>query len=257
MSDIHDKATLIINRQLTKLDNTPPSESSLSNWQTRTVGLLAGLVIDSELAAFQEINETSFLDDKKAFKRFLLELKDDIEAMPDIYLLDEPHSIEIKPLGDPSADKRSIHGSRVFVVHGHDTLSKLDVSRTLEKLGLEVTILHEQPNVGATVMEKFEEHAAEVGFAVVLLTPDDEGYPRNKSDEIKPRARQNVILELGYFVGLLGRNRVCVLHKGDVEIPSDYVGVVYIPLDEAGAWRFTLAKELKASGLDIDLNILV
>ena len=240
-----------------KLDNAPATSNPLGIWQRRTVSLLVDLVVGEELVSLQDINESSFANDKKSYKKFLLELKDDIEAMPSIYLLDEPHPIESNSPGDPSADKRSRQGNRVFVVHGHDTLSKLDVSRTLEKFGLEVTILHEQPNVGATVIEKFEEHAAEVGFAVVLFTPDDEGYPRNKSDEIKPRARQNVILELGYFAGLLGRDRVCVLHKGDVEIPSDYLGILYIPLDEAGAWRYTLAKEMKASGFDIDLNTLV
>ena len=98
----------------------------------------------------------------------------------------------------------------------------------------------------------FEGHSS-VGFAVVLLTPDDVGASAGSND-LRPRARQNVVLELGYFTSSLGRSRVCALKKGDIEIPSDYLGIVYVPLDEAGAWRIALAKEMKAAGLEIDLN---
>ena len=142
-------------------------------------------------------------------------------------------------------------------MHGHDSLSKTEVARTLEKLGLEAIVLHEQPNEGKTIIEKFERDASQVGFAVVLLTPDDIGYPKNKPDSKKARARQNVILELGYFCGVLGRSNVCVLFKGDTEMPSDYLGVVYVRMEDSGAWRFNLAKELKQAGVPVDLNNLV
>lgn len=142
----------------------------------------------------------------------------------------------------------------VFVVHGHDEAAKINVARFIEKLGLEAIILHEQANKGQTIIEKFESHAANVGFAVVLLTPDDIGAPKDKQNDVQGRARQNVILELGYFCGALGRNRVCVLYKENVEIPSDYLGVVYTPLDDAGGWHLKLAKEMKEAGLDVDLN---
>lgn len=122
---------------------------------------------------------------------------------------------------------------------------------------MEAIILHEQPNEGKTVIEKFERDASQVSFAVVLLTPDDIGYPKNKQKEAKSRARQNVVLELGYFSGILGRSNVCVLYKDEVDIPSDYLGVVYVPFDKEGAWRFNLSKELKQAGLSIDLNKLV
>ena len=105
-----------------------------------------------------------------------------------------------------------------------------------------------------TIMEKFIEFS-DVAFAVVLLTGDDRGGSQNtRFEEQKPRARQNVILELGFFLGKLGRKRVCVLYQETVEIPSDYAGVIFVPFDAAGAWRFTLARELKASGLRIDMN---
>ena len=115
-------------------------------------------------------------------------------------------------------------------------------------------ILHEQPNQGRTIIEKFEEHA-QVGFAVVLLTPDDVGSLKGENNHLKPRARQNVIFEFGFFIGRLGRHRVCALTKGDVEIPSDYDGVVYVPLDDHGAWKMKLVKELKAAEFDVDANL--
>jgi predicted nucleotide-binding protein len=103
------------------------------------------------------------------------------------------------------------------------------------------------------VIEKFEAHA-DVVFAVVLFTPDDVGYPAASPEKARPRARQNVVLELGFFMAMLGRQRVCVLYRGDVEVPSDYAGVLYIELDNAGAWKFHLAREMKRVGIDIDLN---
>ncbi len=142
-------------------------------------------------------------------------------------------------------------GREVFVVHGHDHATKDKVARYLEKLKLKPIILHEQPNAGKTLIEKFEHHA-EVGFAVVLLTPDDEASPVGQSSKTT-RARQNVILELGYFLGKLGRHRVCALHTQGVELPSDINGVVYVPLSD-GSWTMLLARELKHAGLEIDMN---
>ena len=141
----------------------------------------------------------------------------------------------------------------VFVVHGTDDGPKDAVARFLTKLGLEPVVLHEQPNQGRTIIEKFEEYA-QVGFAVVLLTPDDEGGSRGQSTDPQPRARQNVILELGFFLGKLGRRGTCALLKEDVEIPSDYDGVLYIPMDDHGAWQMKLVGELKGAGLDVDAN---
>lgn len=147
-------------------------------------------------------------------------------------------------------------GRRVFIVHGRDEEAKQSVARCLEKLELDVIILHEQPNQGRTIIEKFENYA-DVGFVVVLLTPDDVGAAKDDTDNLRPRARQNVIFELGFFIGKLERQRVCALHKGDVEIPSDFAGVLWVPMDPGGAWRFTLGREMKAAELDVDLNKLV
>ena len=122
----------------------------------------------------------------------------------------------------------------VFVIHGHDGDARESVARFLENLGLQPIIPHEQANKGRTIIEKFENHA-DVAFAVVLLTPDDEGERKDDKSDLKPRARQNVILEPGFFLGRLGRTHVCLLVKGDMETPSDYDGVVYTKPDDAGA----------------------
>jgi predicted nucleotide-binding protein len=145
-------------------------------------------------------------------------------------------------------------GSDIFIVHGHDEASKQAIARFIEKLGLKAIILQERPNEGHTIIEKFEKHVANVGFAIVLMTPDDVGASAKEKDKLNTRARQNVILELGFFLGKLGRKRVCTLYKEGVEIPSDYKGVLFIPMDTNNSWQLPLAKEIKATGIQIDLN---
>lgn len=142
---------------------------------------------------------------------------------------------------------------KVFVVHGHDTETKESTARFLERLGLEPIILHEQASGGRTIIEKFEVYSEDVAFAVVLLTPDDVGAAVDNPSNLRKRARQNVIMELGYFMGRLGRTRVCALYKGDVELPSDIQGVLYIEFDEPGAWKTKLAQEFVEAKISFDL----
>ena len=142
----------------------------------------------------------------------------------------------------------------VFIVHGHDEGAQQSVARFLEKLGLEPVILQEQITQGMTLIEKFEKFASRAGFAVVLMTPDDVGYAKGKEKEARCRPRQNVVLELGYFAALLGRQKTYVLLKGDIEVPSDILGIAYEPMDGGEGWKLGLAKELKAAGFVIDLN---
>ena len=156
------------------------------------------------------------------------------------------------PSSSAAQENERTNTNEVFIVHGRDNEAKETVARFLQNLGLTPVILHEQPNQGQTIIEKFEQHA-QVGFAVALLTPDDVGALKGDEKNLKPRARQNVVFELGYFLGLLGRERVCALTKGNVEIPSDYDGVVYISLDDGG-WKMKLIKELKNVGFDVDAN---
>ena len=108
-------------------------------------------------------------------------------------------------------------------------------------------------NEGLTIIEKFEKNS-DVQFAIVLMTPDDVGNSKNNSENLNARARQNVILELGYFLGKLGREKVCALIKGNLERPSDYDGVVYIAADHSNDWKLLLGKELKQAKLEFDGN---
>ncbi|MEQ8693781.1 MAG: nucleotide-binding protein [Gammaproteobacteria bacterium] len=140
---------------------------------------------------------------------------------------------------------------KVFVVHGHDGEARESIARFLEKLGFEPIILYEQANQGRTIIEKVEAHS-DVGFAVVLLTPDDEGNAKGQKPQA--RARQNVILELGYFIGRLGRSRVMALKQGELEIPSDFHGVVYESLSSGEEWKRALGRELESAGFEIDWN---
>ncbi len=161
--------------------------------------------------------------------------------------------VETFPAG---ARRQNTASRKIFVVHGHHEATKEAVARTLERLGLEPIILSEQPNGGKTIIEKFEVYS-DVAFAVVLMTPDDKGAPVGTDfEKYRNRARQNVILELGYFISALKRDRVFVLKENSVEEPSDIFGVVYEQIDQAGHWRYALAKELRAAGFDVDLNLV-
>lgn len=143
---------------------------------------------------------------------------------------------------------------RVFIAHGHDEAAKLKVARFIEEMGMTPVILAEQANIGRTVIEKFEQNT-DVRFAVVILTPDDTACLRGGNAKSRLRARQNVILELGYFFAKLGRKKVCALHKAPVEIPSDIHGVLYIPMDKGEGWKMRLAKEMKKTGMPVELSL--
>lgn len=159
---------------------------------------------------------------------------------------------------DQSANEVRTTNNKIFIVHGHDEVMKEKVARMIEKLDLEAVILHEKENQGRTIIEKFSDYS-NVSFSIVLLSPDDIGFPVSSPENQMTRARQNVIFELGYFIGSLGRNRVLALYREDsnFEMPSDYSGVLFIPFDTQNSWQFAVAKELKATGFDIDINKLL
>lgn len=160
----------------------------------------------------------------------------------------------------PKSDKKKpiitkdLDLSKVFIVHGHDKLLKTEVARFIEKLNLEPIILHEQASSGKTIIEKIEDYS-NVGFGIVLYTPCDIGAQNQKDAELQPRARQNVVFEHGYLIGKIGRNNVCALVKGNIEKPNDISGVVYISI--GNDWKLSLAKELRNSGYEIDMNLVV
>ena len=149
----------------------------------------------------------------------------------------------------PKADSADRSPNRVFVVHGQNDTARTAVVSFLESIGLLGIVLHEQPNMGRHLLTKFIEEAELVTFAVVLMTDDDVGCL--KGEELAPRARQNVILELGYFLAHLGQAKVCALITPDLETPSDFDGIVYIRMDDAQKWQQELKRELLAAKMPV------
>ncbi len=141
---------------------------------------------------------------------------------------------------------------RAFLVHGRDEAAVGKIARFMENVGVSPLILSEQPNDGRTIIEKLEAFPT-ITYAVVLLTPDDVGGLAG-SDNLRARPRQNVVFELGYFIAGLGRDRVCALCQGDLELPSDFAGVLYLFFDDNEGWKLKLARELKNAGFKISLD---
>lgn len=249
-----EKGQQIRNKEIRTKDELEEARSERSKWSKYNTELLLRLFDNSTMA-----------DEYDKFYGGVFSMNPTLPQMVDDFREDMDDSINrLEAIRDrldlipessanPSPAASTQVGTDVFIVHGHDDAAKETVSRFVEKLGLKVIILHEQPSAGRTIIEKFEAYA-NVGFAIVLLTPDDVGALRDKATEGKPRARQNVIFELGYFIGRLGRQRVCAIYKEGVELPSDIHGVLYVLMDNSGAWRLALAKEMKHVGLPVDMN---
>jgi predicted nucleotide-binding protein len=222
------------------------TSSAIADQYRRSVG---AFVVGAQSLA-QNLKETH--DDIRYKQRQLESIK---ERLP---LYDEPRTEQESVPREPKA--RGSDGKTVFIVHGHEERTKQEVARFLEKLTpLDVNILHERPNQGRTVIEKFEDHAADAVFAVILLTADDIGTTKTADDHqpLNMRARQNVVFELGFFIGALGRDKVAALYQEGVELPSDIAGVLFTALDPRGAWKSELARELKAAGIEVDTQALL
>lgn len=210
--------------------------------------------VSLDTASISFMSETPHAEIVEGYKEGIASAIANFEATVEYF---EEELAEQKGLEPASAAKSVARsGNKVFIVHGHDDAARLDASRFVEKLGLEAIVLHEQANAGQTVIEKFEKHAGEARFAIVLLTPDDIGHAVGKPQEAKPRARQNVILEFGFFVSQLGREHVVALLKGNVEMPSDLNGLLYEVMDPRGAWKARVALEMRNAGFQLDLNKL-
>jgi predicted nucleotide-binding protein len=180
---------------------------------------------------------------------------DKVEDVTDKYINVAPGSKKRKPV--EFKKQVIINNKKVFVVHGHDTELKTDVELFLRSIKLEPIVLHRQLDEGLTVIEKFEKHS-DVVYALILLTPDDIGFPvkeiqkAEENRQIEYRARQNVIFEFGYFVGKLSRKNVCCIYKAGIQLPSDLNGLIYKSvnksIEEVGLF---VMKELKNAGLDV------
>ncbi len=142
---------------------------------------------------------------------------------------------------------------KVFIVHGRNNEVKQEVSRFIERQGIETIVLHEQASAGMTIIEKIERYSNDADFALVLYTACDHGRGAHET-KIPPknRARQNVVFEHGYLMAKLGRENVCALVQGEIETPNDISGVVYVSLDSFGAWKSEVLKELKACGYKVN-----
>lgn len=226
----------------------------IDRWSNKTTIFLQttlGNEIASEFSALVDSNEWDMLSMRLGLLQGIIANAQDDAGTPGT----EKAEVDSLQKGSYVAEPRETR--KVFVVHGHDEAAKEATARFLEKLDLQPIILHEQSSGGRTIIEKFEKYSRDIGFAVVLLTPDDLGAARKEKERLQSRARQNVVLELGYFLGRLTRNRVCALYKGGVELPSDIQGVIYIEMDDAGAWRTKLAQELVEAKCPINLQGLV
>jgi predicted nucleotide-binding protein len=233
--------------ELIRIGFKPTTESDYHVWRKRVSAFLTQAIDASVASDFYKIVGEQWRD-RRASQIGML------EGLVQKILQESATSVS-GSVSPPQVAQETLLSKKVFVVHGHHKEAKETVARFIDGLGLESIILHERPNEGRTLIEKFEVHA-DVGFAVVLLTPDDVGAPATEPTKLNKRARQNVILELGYFAGKLGRSRVCALYKAGVEIPSDFQGVVYIELDPHDAWRMKLAQELTAAHMPINLEAL-
>ncbi|MCK9406944.1 MAG: nucleotide-binding protein [Methanothrix sp.] len=175
-----------------------------------------------------------------------------IEEIDSIILELEDGNLNVMNRDIIGDDHMSSHEDNVFIVHGRDGNVKENVANFLRELGIHPIILHELPNKSRTIIEKFEANSSNVKYAVVLLTPDDLGGLISDPNEQSPRARQNVVFEMGYFFGSLGRGKVCALLYPEVERPSDIDGIMYIPLDQKDEWKSSLFRELKEAQLKLN-----
>jgi predicted nucleotide-binding protein len=238
--------------ELIELGFSCDNENYYNEWNSRVTTILSG-AFDYEISRdFHSLRSKYSFDWKK-------DRPSQIGFLEGLLLQTEVNSgesIESRAATNDTSSPKHKKSNKVFAVHGHDSEVKEAVARYVAKLGLDPIILHEQPNGRKTIIEKFEVYS-DVGFAIVLLTPDDVGAVKEEKENLNARARQNVVLELGYFLGKLGRNRVCPIYKSGVEIPSDYQGVAYTEFDSAEGWKRKLAQELVEAEFKIDLNAVL
>ncbi len=227
-------------------------------WKTRALNTIQGILEETSapvvlLTRALEIGTAGYLEDHFLNQKSLIlsAIEKAIEIVDDDVFGETKRPKSVSTSGALS--------NRIFVVHGHDHATKTELEVFLTGLGLEPVILHRQPDQGRTLIEKFEHHS-DVGFAFILLTADDVAYTADEDvlpdDHRKKefRARPNVTFEFGYFVGRLGRHRVCCLIKGDVARPSDIDGLVYKSItDSIEGIGYSIIKELKAAGYTIKI----
>ena len=257
-----DRGQELVDRQILSEDDLENANAECENWSKYNEELLSRLFDNSAIAdkytdfyGGSYSTMATFVDQigyyRRDFTRKIKRLKGILEQLE---LIPEQ---SVNPSKTPSQGSILVNNNEVFIVHGHDRAVKSEVARFVKDLRLDPVILDEKPGGGRTIIEKFEYYASNAGFAIVLLTPDDVGAPKDRQHELKPRARQNVIFEIGYFFKGLGRGRVCAMSTEEVEFPSDLNGVSYILLDPHAGWKHKLASEMKEARLPVDMNKII
>lgn len=232
------------------------SSSDFEAWRSKTERFLRKYYGDKsyEVDEFKKLpfSLTAFWVGTPDYE-FVKACRDDLEICKKVFgeYLSEIKEKEDEHNSTPNQEYKTDNFSNIFLVHGHNEVLKQSVARCVEKQGIEPVFLSEQANKGKTIIEKLEEHS-DISCAICLFTADDSGKA-NKGKDYKSRARQNVVLEAGFCMGKLGRERVVFIAEKGLELPSDLQGVVYINSDN---WELDLLKELKAIGYYIDLNKL-
>lgn len=204
------------------------------------------------------VSDGHFLN-SKAYLNEIEEIKELLEDVSTLFTGDEDRLLQTKIQKRIANLARDIyeHNRKIFVVHGRDLIMRDRVCALLGRLKLDYVILESEHNNGATIVEKFLKNAVECGYSIVLFSGDDVGKLNDPKAELKYRTRQNVILELGYFLGTIGRKNIAILHQTGLEIekPSDFDGIVYEPFDDYGAWKGKLIKELRKANIYIDSKL--
>lgn len=251
MTDYEKLEKLISEIDDLKENNTVSRSTAVQAWKKKCIRFLSNTFGESsvELREFDKIRfglmvMTDFTTKEDEMNALLRGLEQASSFLNDI-LADLATKQKI-------ADGENVR-DKVFIVHGHDSALKYQVANLLRKIGLPPIILHEQINASDTIIEKLEKYGAEAAAAVILFTPDDFGNVGTE-EERRKRARQNVVFEAGYFMGLLGRDKtILIVTDSTIELPGDLQGVVYTNNQSV---EFAIARELKSMGLPVDLNKL-
>lgn len=205
---------------------------------------------ESEVGIVILLGNEDIIDEyKKEIRRLINHMKGDIEKIdliPCVY----------KESNNIVFENKMPNSKKVFIVHGHDEGVRDKVELFVRQIGYEPIILCKRADMGNTIIEKIERESKDVCFAIVIYTYCDDGKAKEDS-ELKPRARQNVVFEHGFMCSHLGRKRVCALLEKGVEQPGDLQGVIYKNLDDGGLWRFAIASEMQAAGLQVDKNVIL
>lgn len=253
-------ADLAIKNILTELEACPEDEHSLLKWYQKTIKILDGAFASGATHYFEEMggfevshyyDGTAVLEEHNKGRAFGI-LKRMRDGLSELRQPSNDKSMENESPSSFNSDNKSI-----FIVHGHDEAIRGKVAAFLRAIGLIPIVLADKASSGMTIIEKIEKHG-DVGFAVVLMTPDDLGNDTSnaKSGELETRPRQNVLIEFGYFWGRLGRERVCLLNAIGDNVSSDLKGLGYVSLDKSSGWKIELGKELKAARYSINTDAI-